>query len=342
MNGGSLRRLAQEARRVIDKCSVQNHPLLFQHGMLVAVVCFTALVTNGEWLEQNDMYCLRRIDLEELSQDHQDWGRCERNFYSTALQNQSLPHLFHPWLYNKLRMSVHVYAAIGLLFISQGVWLIFQNERAVKARRDFQGCVHRNDSATRWRKRQTMAEMLQHNGSLGLYAGNVAIALFFLVLDIILLACVLLTYNPWSIKVHLGKRNILDPRDIAIISFPPLTWCDVSQETGRLEGTYSYNCEVAANNTYVLIAVFLAASLTSMLLKTVMAVLHCVLVINMPFWRRGALGIKKELPTDRTIDLYYLGHYTTLRGFRTAFRKEVRGRQDRKVIEHERPPAIYH
>ncbi|XP_063868755.1 uncharacterized protein LOC135104922 isoform X2 [Scylla paramamosain] len=216
-----------------------------------------------------------------------------------------------------------------------------QNERVVKARRDFQGHVHRNDSATRWKKRQAMAEILRHNGSLGLYAGDVALALFFLVLDTILLACVLLTYNPWSIKVHLGKRNILDSSDVAITSFPPLTWCDVSQETGRLEGTYSYNCEVAANNTYVLIAVFLANSLTSMLLKTMMAVFHCVLVINMPFWRRRALGIKVELPTDRTIDLYHLGHYTTLRGFRTAFRKEVRGQQDMKIMQQERLPAIY-
>ena len=307
--------------------------------MLVTIVWFTALLTEGEWLEQNDMHCLHRFDLGLLSQDHQDWARCEHNFYSTALKDKPLPQRLHPWLYNKLRMSVHVYAAIALFIFSHAVWLIFQNEWVLVAMKDFNKRVSKNDEETRWRKRIMMSEMLQHNCSLGLYVGCLALASFFLVVDVIMMACVLLTFNPWAIKVHLGKRNILDPSDLAITSFPPLTWCDVGQETGRLEGTYSYNCEVAANNTYVLLVVVLATSLAALLLKTVVAMVH-LLVINVPSWRRRALGTKVTLPTARTMDLYYLGHYTTLRGFRLAIREEVRKRKEKGMLRLERCPAI--
>lgn len=340
MSGGVLRRLAEEALRLIKKCSTQDHPLLFQYGLLVAVVCVTALITNGEWLEHHDMYCLRRIDMEELSQDHQDWGRCERNFYSTAILDEPRPHERHPWLYNKMRMNVHVFAAVGLLLISRGVCLIFQNERVVDAVRDFRGRVHTTSSATRWKKRQAVADMLRHNGALGLYATDAALTVFFLVVNTMLLAFVLLTYDPWTVKLHLGHRDILDPGDVAITAFPPLAWCDVSQETGRLEGTYSYNCEVAANDTYALIAVFLAASLAFTLLKTLIALLHCVLVTNVPAWRRGALGTKLALPTARTTDLYHLARYTTLTTFRAAFTHDVRRQNHKKVMQQERVPAI--
>lgn len=338
----AFQHVARMARRVLDSVGDPPHSLLFQQGMLVTVVSFAALLIHGEWLEELDMYCLNRIDLRNLSQDHQDWARCETTFYSTALQDKPLPQRFHPWLYNKLRRAVYVYAAFGLWLMSRAVWFIFQNERVEAALRDFQEHVHRDDKETRWGKRYMMAHMLLHNGTLGLYIRECAIAVFFLVVDTILIAFVLLTYNPWAIKIHIGDRNILDPNDLATTSFPTLTWCDVGQETGRLEGTYSYNCEVAANNTYQILMVFLAAALFVNLLKTVAAVVHCLLMANLPIWRQRVLGTQVVLPTSRTLDLYHLGHYTTLRGFRTAIREEVRERLDKVVLRQELHPATYH
>lgn len=340
MNRDVIPRLYRTARRFIDKCEAPTHRLLFEHGMLGAVVICGELLTDGEWLEEHDMHCIRRLDLGELTQDHLDWARCELNFYSTALLDKPSAQRFHPWLYNKLRMAVHVYATLGLLLLGYAVWLTFQNEWVVAALRDFRGRVHTWDKVTRWGKRLGVAEMLRHNTSLGLYAADIAVTLYFAVVDSILMMCVLLTFDPWTIKLQLGERDILDPSDVAVTSFPPLAWCDVSQETGRLEGTYSYNCEVAANNTYVQLVVFLAAALTSMWIKTMAALLRCLLMALVPPWRRAMLGTPVALSTGRTMDMCLLGRYTTLRGFRVSLREEVRERQGKRVMKRELFPYV--
>lgn len=335
-----MKRLLNATRRVLKKCWAPVPPLLFQHGILGAVVIFTELITDGEWLEEHDMYCIRRLDLEELSSDHQDWARCEHNFYSTALQDKPSSQRFHPWLYNKLRMSVHVYATMGILLLGRAVWLIFQNEKVVAALEEFEGRVPTWDKETRWRKRGAIATLLRNNSSLEMYAVQVALAFYFSVVDMILLARVLLTFDPWAIKQHLGDRDILDPDDLAVTSFPPLTWCDVSQETGRLEGTYSYNCEVAANNTYVLLVEFLALSLAFMLIKSLAALFHCLLVAPVSAWRRSVLGTPVALPTCRAVDACQLGRYTSFRVYRLALRDEVRKRLGKEALKKELCPIF--
>lgn len=335
MNRTIIPHIVSAVRGILAKCSLPVSPLLYQHFMLGALVIFTELVTDGEFLDQYDMYCLRRLDMGELSSDHQDWARCEQNFYSTALRDKQPSQRLHPWLYNKLRMSVHVYTTTGLLLLGYGVWLTFQSETVVAALRDFRGPVPSWDKETRRVKRRVMEELLRHNGSLGLFAADVAVTLYFAVVDTILMVCVLLTFNPWAVMHQLGERDILDPDDVAVTSFPSLTWCDVSRETGRLEGVYNYNCEVAANNTYVLLVVFLAAALAATLLKTLTALFHCLLVVFVPAWRREVLGTPVALPTGRTVDMCHLRRYTTLRGYRAALREEVRkrlGREERMEL----------
>lgn len=333
MNQSVIFRIVNEAQRIFAKGSQPVHPLLYQHFLLGALVIFTELLTEGEWLEQHDMYCLRRLDMGELSPDHQDWARCEQNFYSTALRDKPQSQRLHPWLYNKLRMSVHVYTTIGLLLLGYGVWLTFQSEMVLAALQDFRGPVPSWDKKTRRVKRRAMEELLRHNRSLGLYAADVAVTLYFTVVDTILMACMLMNFDPWAIMQHLGERDILNPDDVTVTSFPALTWCDVSRDTGRFEGTYNYNCEVAANNTYVLLVVFLAIALAATLLKTLVTLFHYMLVVCVPSWRREVLGTPVPLPTGRTVDICHLRHYTTLRGYRAALREEVKKRLGKNVFK---------